>query len=87
MHTISKSNILPFHNGLFSQLRKTGENSNMKELFNKALAEAMAKETEDNDGLPSEDWAIQMVVENSSPNNQKKRNERASLGKKYCSQS
>ncbi|CAI2166445.1 11241_t:CDS:2 [Funneliformis geosporum] len=73
LHNISKSTILPFHNELFTQLRKTGENSNMKELFTKAMTEAMAKETEDNDGLPSEDWAIQMVVENSSPNSQKKR--------------
>ncbi|CAG8570874.1 610_t:CDS:2 [Funneliformis mosseae] len=72
LHTISKSTILPFHNKLYMQLRKTGENSNMKGLFTKALAEAIAKETEDNDGLPSEDWAIQMVVENSSPNKKKR---------------
>jgi hypothetical protein len=57
----------------------------MKALFNKAIAEAMVKETEDNDGLPSEDFAFQMVVE-SSPN-KKKRSGRKSSSKKYYLQS
>jgi len=84
LHNISKSNILPFHDESFVQLRKIGENSNMKALFNKAITEAMVKETEDNDGLPSKDFAFQMVID-SSPGSQKKKNGRKSMSKKYYS--
>ena len=84
MHDISKSNILPFYDESSVQLRKMGENSNMKALFNKAIIEAMIKETEDNDGLPSKDFAFQMVVDSSpnSQNKQNKKNGRKSMSKK-----
>jgi hypothetical protein len=72
---------LPFRDELFVQLRKTGENSNMKESFNQAITEAIERETEDNDGLPSNDFAFQMVVD-SSPSNRKKKHGRKSMSKK-----
>ena len=54
----------------------------MKALFNKAIIEAMIKETEDNDGLPSKDFAFQMFVDSNSQNKQNKKNGRKSMSKK-----
>ncbi|RIA98607.1 hypothetical protein C1645_749322, partial [Glomus cerebriforme] len=66
LHNISKSNILPFDESLI-QLRNIDKNS---ALFKQAINEARVKETEDNDGLPSKDFAFQMAVD-SSPNKKK----------------
>jgi hypothetical protein len=53
--------ILPFDHELAARFREEGENSALKEDFMNAYGLAQERETEENDGLPSEALAIQNV--------------------------
>ncbi|CAG8451604.1 10765_t:CDS:2 [Dentiscutata heterogama] len=55
--------ILPFRCDKSSEFLENGRNSDMKEIFKNAVSEAEEKETEENDGLPSEDYAFHKIVD------------------------
>ncbi|CAG8494913.1 13829_t:CDS:2 [Acaulospora colombiana] len=60
-----EEHIIPFDSDLSTELRREVEYPH-GDVFSKALSEAMERETEDNDGLPSESWALHKVVESPS---------------------
>ncbi|CAG8683287.1 22418_t:CDS:2, partial [Gigaspora margarita] len=55
--------ILPFRCDKSSEFLENGRNSEIKEKFKNAVSEAEEKETEENDGLPSEDYAFNKFVD------------------------
>ncbi|CAG8796025.1 25844_t:CDS:2, partial [Dentiscutata erythropus] len=55
--------ILPFRCDKSSEFLENGRNSDMKKIFKTAVSEAEEKETEENDGLPSEDYAFHKIVD------------------------
>ncbi|CAG8766209.1 16829_t:CDS:2, partial [Racocetra persica] len=63
LNNMSDTSILPFRCNKSSEFLENGKNSNMKEIFKNAVSEAEEKDAEENDGLPSEDWAFHKVVD------------------------
>ena len=59
--------IVPFRHSLSPTFREDGITSGRKDEFLRAFELAQEKDVEDNDGLPSADWAIQTVASPKKP--------------------